>query len=181
MLTELDVHPLTLRFRGQQADLESGYRKRMFDIYGRQTRLVFFVGVLLIASFGLIDVYSEAPDLRWIWFIRYALDVPTWLLILALSFSPWFEKIRQYLVFFWVVAGGFFSVWLSFYAGELFALYYLVGAAFIFLGGYVFLGAEFLVATLAGWGVVVLYPIASWGMGADFDFAFQANFTLIMG
>ncbi len=181
MRMELDVHPLTLKFRGDQAPLEPGYRRRMFDIYGRQTRFVFFVGVMLIASFGLMDVYSEAPDLRRTWTIRYAFDVPTWLFILALSFSPWFEKIRQHLVFLWVVTGGLFCIWLSFYASELFELYYLVSAALIFLGGYMFLGTEFLVATWAGWAVLALYPICSWVLGHEFDFAFQANFALIMG
>ena len=52
-------------------------------------------GTLLLATFGGLDPYIFTESYRQVWAIRFGVLVPMALLIVALSFAPWYPKIMQ--------------------------------------------------------------------------------------
>ena len=58
-------------------------------------RITIASGTLLLATFGGLDPYIFTESYRQVWAIRFGVLVPMALMIVALSFAPWYPKIMQ--------------------------------------------------------------------------------------
>lgn len=58
-------------------------------------RITIASGTVLLATFGGLDPYIFTESYRQVWAIRFGVLVPMALVIVALSFAPWYPKIMQ--------------------------------------------------------------------------------------
>jgi len=90
------VHPLTLRFHDPEA--ERAFLRQLLPRLRLQGRTAILVGVFVYFVYGALDhLFVPTSQLGLVWLIRMlALAVP--LVVLALTFTAWFEKANQFLL-----------------------------------------------------------------------------------
>jgi len=90
------MHPLTLSFRDPET--ERAFIRHLLPRLRLQGRAAIVVGVFVYFVYGALDhLFVPAHQLGLVWGIRMlSLAVP--LIVLALTFAPWFEKSNQFLL-----------------------------------------------------------------------------------
>ena len=90
------MHPLTLRFHDPET--ERAFLRQLLPRLRLQGRAAIIVGVFVYFVYGALDHLFVPPEqLGLVWIIRMcALAVP--MVVLALSFTHWFEKANQFLL-----------------------------------------------------------------------------------
>ena len=77
--------------------------ERIFlDDYIRNSLVViragYFLGILLFAVFGILDIWMLPETLHIAWFIRFAMVIPIMLLTILVSFTDFFKRYNQILL-----------------------------------------------------------------------------------
>ncbi len=91
------VNKYTLSFI--DSTLEEGFKTEFFYSALKSQRLSILVALILFSLFGILDLYLFSGEpLKNILLIRFAIGVPTTLLLLILSFTPIFKKYWQPIV-----------------------------------------------------------------------------------
>jgi len=94
MNTNLIFHIKKLRF---PVELEKAFQVEYAEKFTGVTRVALLLSAVLMASFGILDVWS-APDvgvLRLLWLIRYLVICPAFVLGLFWPFHPSFRRWMQ--------------------------------------------------------------------------------------
>ena len=58
-------------------------------------RVGYFLGILLFAAFGILDIWMVPETLNIAWFIRFAIVIPILLLTIVVSFTDFFRQYNQ--------------------------------------------------------------------------------------
>ena len=115
---------------------------------------------ILYALFGYLDVYMVSDEHRHSFhLIRFAIVVPLLTLVLLLSFTKYFKRLWQFLIFFSFVFAGLGISIMTIKIPDNYAYY--AGLMLIFYAGYFFIKLRFFYATLAGWLTLLGYNIGA--------------------
>ncbi|MBS1142010.1 MAG: hypothetical protein H6R13_3463 [Proteobacteria bacterium] len=151
------LHSLTLSFHDPAT--ERAFVRHLEPRLRLQGRAAIVVGIIVYFSYGALEHLFVPPEqVAQVWLIRLAaLLVP--LIVLALTFSPWFEKANQLplaLVGFTAALGLIAMLW-HLPSGS--STYYYPGLMLATFYTYNLLGARFIQALVVNLLVLVLYNI----------------------
>jgi hypothetical protein len=140
-------HSFSLKFKN--SDLENAYRRNLYTENVKQIRVVFLLFAFLYASFGWVDSHLQVSYLAEFFIIRYAIVVPTLLLVFGLTFweKLFFEWQQVLLSFAFVIGGVGISMMLIF---EPLNLAYYGGLFMILYSGFFLIRLDFYLSTIGG-------------------------------
>jgi signal transduction histidine kinase len=136
-----------------------------------QVRVSFVLVTFLYGIFGILDSLMFPDYAKLFHIIRYLFVVPVLIIVFVLSFTNVFRKIWQGLLFFSLILGGSGISFMIMLVPENYAYY--AGMMLIFSAGYFFIRLRFLLASIAGWIILLIYNI-----GVLF-YAHSPNITII--
>lgn len=140
--------------------MESDYR-REFDIKTfKLARLSVLTGLVFFALYGFLEAFLFPDTANITLTIRFAGFIPLAALVLLLSFSRIFVKIRIPSLTLIFAAAGCSTVLISMILPEPIGYSQLVNTAIVFLFGYTLGTIPFRWAAVAGWSIVVFYNAA---------------------
>lgn len=140
--------------------MESDYR-REFDIKTlKLARLSVLTGLVFFASYGFLEAFLFPDTANITLTIRFAGFIPLAALVLLLSFSRIFAKIRNFSLALIFAAAGCSTVLISMILPEPIGYSQLVNTAIVFLFGYTMSTMPFRWTAVAGWSIVVFYNAA---------------------
>ena len=138
---------------------ETLFLKKYFSDSIIQFRIGFLLVIILYAAFGYLDSRMVPEYANLFQIIRYYFVVPVLSMVLLLSFTDFFEKIWQVLLFIsFIVAGVGISI-MTMVVPENYAYY--AGMMLIFAAGYFFIKLRFFLATIAGWTTLLIFNIGA--------------------
>ncbi|GAC1341075.1 MAG: hypothetical protein NVSMB29_10940 [Candidatus Dormibacteria bacterium] len=150
-----------LRF---SADLEPRFAEYYVEHRLIFARLAIVLSIVLYAVFGVLDLLIVPDVARWIWLIRYAIFCPIAVVVLGLTFTRWFPRFMQPLLWGLAVICGFGIVaMVGIASGRGRDLYY-AGLLLVFPWAYAVLQLRFAYATAACAMIVVGYEIVATGL-----------------
>ncbi|MFP4470949.1 MAG: ATP-binding protein [Bacteroidales bacterium] len=156
MLQEMGLNRITLAFPD---DRERIFLNKYFHDSLYQFRVAFVLVIALYGIFGFLDSVMVPDYQRLFLVIRFGLVIPILLIVLAVSFTRFFKKIWQMLLFVsFIVAGSGIAV-MTVLVPENYSYY--AGMMLIFSAGYFFIKLRFFLATLAGWITLSIYNIGA--------------------
>lgn len=94
----MQLHPITLAFRGTQGHLEKQFLDDYFIGSLPIVRFACLLGFVLYAFFGILDAYLIPEKKQLFWLFRYVIFCPLALGTFFFSFSPLFKRAMQPLV-----------------------------------------------------------------------------------
>ncbi len=157
----MDIHPLTLAFRGQCAGLEESFIQDLVQNALHQIRVTLFLGLIFYALFGILDAIV-APELRVkLWYVRYGIVCPVIAIAFVFSFHPfWIRRLQAVLMTAAMIAG-LGIVYMTFIGNALVTSTYYAGLMLILMFIYSFVWARFVWATLCGGVLILVYIITT--------------------
>jgi HD-GYP domain-containing protein (c-di-GMP phosphodiesterase class II) len=140
-------HSFSLKFK--DSELESAYRRSLYAENVKQIRAVFLLFAALYAGFGWLDYHLQVSYLAEFTFIRFAIVVPSLLLVFCLTFwKKLFFEWQQVLLFFSLLIGGVgISMMLVF---EPMNLAYYGGLFMVLFSGFFLIRLDFYLSAIAG-------------------------------
>jgi len=153
-IPKMEFNKFTLAFPGEN---EKSFQTKYFHNSLIQFRVSFVLVTFLYSIFGLLDQLVAKQFENLFYLIRYGIVVPLFILVFLFSFSKYFIRIWQELLFACFIIGGAGVAIMTIKAPEN-SIYY-AGLMLIFSAGYFFIKLRFVLATLAGWMVLVFFNI----------------------
>ncbi len=157
----MHLHWLTLRFGGPMAAMEASYQNHYLVQTLSQIRISFILGALMYGFFGILDALFMPEHRNVFWLIRYAFVCPAILAVAAATFFPRFHPWLQPMMSLVIAIGGLGVVLMTIIAPEPLNYYYYAGLILVLMFGYSFIYLQFLLASLSGWIIVILYNIGA--------------------
>lgn len=151
------LHPLTLSFRDPET--EQAFVRHLLPRLRLQGRAAIAVGTVVYFLYGALDHLFVPPELwQTVWSIRLlALGVPV--AVLALSFSPWFEKANQLPLALVGLAAGLGLIAMLWHLPVDSSAYYYPGLMLATFYTYNLLGARFIQALAVSVLLLLLYNL----------------------
>ena len=158
--SRMNLNPLTLAFRGGQRALEAPFRKNHVRESLLQVRAGLFMAMLAYGGFGIVDALIAPQIKTQLWLIRFAIILPTFLLVILLSFSSLFDRLMQPLLALaiLVAGGGIVAMAPLVPPGVRYDTYAGIIVTLIF--GLTLVRARFIWAVPAGWLIIAAHQIA---------------------
>jgi class 3 adenylate cyclase len=166
-------HANTLRFPDP---LEASFRDDYFDRFLLTNRIAWIAGLVLLAAFGLVDVWASTTSRGTILLLRFGVGAPLVVFVIALSFSRSYRRLMQPVgALVAALIGGMVVVMALVYTPtEPGYNLYVMGTILVLVFGYSAPRLRFWYATAAGWTIVA----ATLLVGFDHN-AFDAEHTTI--
>jgi len=153
---DTNIDKLTLSFDDQrEKDYQAYYFKASLKIF----RVAFLCVGFLYGLFGFLDSEIAHENIKLFYTIRYGVVIPLFLTVFALSFSKYFEKYWQLLLFISFIIGGGGIIVMIVKMPE--NTTYYAGLMLVFSAGYFLIKLRFILATLAGWFTLILFIFAA--------------------
>lgn len=150
------LNPYTLSFPPRH---ERTFREKYFADSLWQFRLAFFLVALLYALFGFLDSIIVPEYRKEFFFIRFAVVIPVLTSVIILSYFSFFKKVWQLLLLFSFMVGGIGIIIMLAQAPDNYAYY--GGLMLVLFAGYFFIKLRFLMASIAGWSLLIIYNVAA--------------------
>ena len=171
----MEFNKITLAFSETDERL---FLKKYFSDSILQFRIAFILVILLYSLFGYLDVLVVSEYAPIFLTIRFLVVVPLFITVLLLSFTRYFEKIWQSLLFISFIIGGMGISVMTILAPENYTYY--CGMMLIFSTGYFFIKLRFFWATIAGWLSLLFYNLgAVWFSNITAPLIISVNFFYI--
>jgi len=145
---------ITLAFPDRKEKL---FLERYFYDSLVQVRISFVLVTFLYGIFGYLDTLMFPEYAKLFHLIRYLFVVPILSVVFILSFTKVFRKIWQVLLFTSLIIGGTGISVMIMIVPENYTYY--AGMMLIFLAGYFFIKLRFLLASIAGWIILLIYNL----------------------
>lgn len=155
---EMDLNPITLSFPG---DLEEVFLNEFYKNSLKQVRISLLAGIFFYGLFGILDAHLVPQMKITLWYIRFAIVAPVFLVVILLSYCPRFKKYFQAALAAAMLAAGFGIIEMIYLIPSPANYSYYAGLILVFMWGYAFTRVRFLWATIVGWLIVVLYEIVA--------------------
>jgi len=152
--SKMTYNKLTLSFPDKE---EKHFFKKYFSDSIIQVRFAFVLLIILYGIFGYLDLLMFPEFAKTFHTIRYAFVIPLLSVVFFLSFTKIFQKIWQELLFISFIIGGLGIGIMIMLVPENYAYY--SGMMLVFSAGYFFVKLRFLLATIAGWIVLLIYNV----------------------
>jgi len=176
-LYEMDLNPITLAFPGdlEEKFLGDYYKNSMILI-----RISLLAGIFLYGFFSILDAQLVPEVKDKLWFIRFTIVLPSFLVVILLSYFPRLTKYFQALVTITMIIASYAIIIMISIIPPPENYSYYAGLILVFMWGYAFTRVRFIWATLAGWLIVVFYEIiAVWFSDMSFSILINNNFFFI--
>ena len=176
-LYEMDLNPITLAFPGdlEEKFLSDYYKNSMILI-----RISLLAGIFLYGFFSILDAQLVPEVKDKLWFIRFTIVLPSFLVVILLSYFPRLTKYFQALVTITMIIASYAIIIMISIIPPPENYSYYAGLILVFMWGYAFTRVRFIWATLAGWLIVVFYEIiAVWFSNMSFSVLINNNFFFI--
>ena len=159
-------------------EIEDNFKTKYYHDSLIQFRVSFMLVTILYGVFGYLDWMVIADHAKLFNIIRFGIVVPLLLAVLLFSFSKYFIRVWQELIFIcFVVAGAGITV-MTLAAPTNFTYY--AGMMLIFSAGYFFIKLRFFKATLAGWITLLVFNIGAFTFSdIDSNLIISNNFFFI--
>lgn len=151
---DMQLNRLTLSFPKWR---EKRYRYAFFNESLQFFRIAFILLIALYSVFGILDVMVISGYTDVFLIIRFGIVVPFMCAVFLMSFAKYFIRIWQLLIFLSVIIGGAGIIVMNVMVPGNVAYY--AGLMLVFAAGYFFIRLRFLLATLAGWILCLLFNI----------------------
>ncbi len=152
----MNFNRITLSFPEKD---EALFRESYFHDSINQFRLSFVLVTLLYAVFGFLDTLIVPEHAALFHVIRYFVVVPLLSAVLLISFTSLFRKVWQLLLLVSSITGGAGISVMTMLAPENYAYY--AGLMLVFSASYFFIKLRFMMATLAGWTILLIYNLGA--------------------
>jgi signal transduction histidine kinase len=158
----MGLNPLTLSFseRVEKMFLKKYYQDSLF-----QFRVAFLSVTALYGLFGILDKPTVNDFANAFLIIRFAIVIPFLLIVFLLSFTRFFQRIWQSLLFVSFLVAGAGIAAMTAMVPDNYAYY--AGMMLIFSAGYFFIKLRFFLATLAGWLTLVIFNVLALLLGGS--------------
>ena len=156
MIKEIIYNKITLVFPQKQ---EVIFRKKYFQDSIGHLRLALILLMLLYGAFGYLDITLFPEYASYFWSIRFFVVIPSLLFVFVLSFTKVFKKIWQLLLVICFLIGGAGLSAMIMIEPENYVYY--AGVMLIFSAGYFFIKLRFVLATIAGWGSLLIFNMVA--------------------
>ena len=156
---KIQLNPFTLSFTGAQQFLEQRFRSDYFRKYLNHFRVCHFFSIFFFGAFAIVDWLLFPEQFQILLFIRFGIVIPIFLLGFLITFSNIYEKAWPVVNNFYVVLTGcgFFAVMLIAPHSAGFSYYF--GAIICIFFGYTYIRSRFVMASIAGCILLLLYPV----------------------
>ena len=174
-IKKMGLNPVTLSFRPEK---EPEFLKKYLKDSLFQFRVSFILVTLMYGLFAFIDDNAVGDMGRYFKLIRFAVVIPVLSIVFALSFTRFFKKIWQTLLFVsFLIAGGGIAAMTAMVPNN---YAYYAGLMLIFSAGYFFIKLRFWLATLAGWITLLAFNLGFiYINGLIFDTLIMNNFFYV--
>jgi signal transduction histidine kinase/CheY-like chemotaxis protein len=152
----MNLNPITLAFRDGR---ESEFLSKYFQDSLIQFRVSFVLVAALYGVFDLLDSMMIPMYKEVFYIIRFGVVIPFLSMVLLMSFFKFFKDVWQLLVFISFVLGGAGISLMLVLVPENYAYY--GGMMLVFTAGYFFIKLRFLMATIGGWLILIIYNIGA--------------------
>jgi signal transduction histidine kinase/ActR/RegA family two-component response regulator len=159
------IHPLSLAFTGACASLEQEFREHYATSSLVQLRWTLTLALLLYAVFGGLDFVLVPELLRRFWVVRFAVVVPTILIVIALSFSSGFGRFMQPAIAMLILVAGGGIIYMTIIGPSLIGRTYFAGLMLVLMIGCSVVRARFIWASTAGCLLALAYLVLSVSRG----------------
>ena len=167
--TSTNLDPISLRF--EDPDLEEKFYKFHLNNSLSILRWALFTSLALYALFGILDKYVSPVFYKEFFIIRFAIVIPLISLFLLFTYLPRFIKSWQTLM---VIILSICALGIIYMLHrDPLNIYYYGGLFLIFMGGYFYIKLMFVLASITGFIIVILYNLCFFLMPQN------ANSTLL--
>ena len=174
-MLRISLHPLSLAFTGVHKTLEQPFLNAYFSNSLEHVRRCKIYAILFFSMFGVLDAYVFPEQKFQLWFIRYVLVCPVFLVGLIFSYNEAYRRWWQSINAFYILVTGFAYVAMVVITPAPESYFYGVGTIFCVFFGYTFIHARFITASIAGILVIGGYQASMmWLM--DATGVMQVNF-----
>ncbi|MBC2713475.1 MAG: response regulator [Desulfosarcina sp.] len=149
-MLRVSLNPLTLAFAGSDKYLEQPFRRAYFANSLDHVRRCKLYSILFFSIFGVLDAYVFPEQKHQLWFIRYVLVCPVFLVGLVFSYTDVYRRFWQSINAIYILVTGFAYVAMVVITPAPESYYYGVGTIFCVFFGYTFIHARFITASFAG-------------------------------
>ena len=156
----VSLNPLTLAFSGKHKALETSFRDAYFINSLDHVRRCKLYAILFFGIFGLLDAYVFPQQKYELWYIRYLVVCPIFLIGLIISYTAVYRRIWQLMNAVYIMVTGFAYVAMVVITPAPESYFYGVGTIFCVFFGYTFIHARFVTASIAGVMVIAGYQAA---------------------
>ena len=159
-MLRVNLDPLTLAFTGSDKSLEAPFQNAYFSNSLNYVRRGKLYAILFFSIFGLLDAHVFPEQKFQLWFIRYVLVCPMFMVGLIFSYTAAYRRLWQPINAFYIMVTGLAYVAMVVITPPPESLYYGIGTIFCIFFGYTFVHARFITATIAGIVVIGAYQAA---------------------
>jgi len=158
---KMDLHPLTLSFRGTQQQLETHFADGYFEKSLSHLRLCHWLSIIFYSIPGLLDA-GFFPEVKTdLWAIRYLVVCPIFLLGLGITYTPVYRRWWQLISLGYILLTGGGFIWMIAIATPPASYGYYVGIIISMMFGYTLIRERFIYAALAGTTLLTIYIAVS--------------------
>ena len=145
---------ITLEF---PQNTERLFREKYFSDSLHHFRIAFLMVTILYVSFGYLDTRIIPEFAGLFQAIRFYIVGPLLAIVWLLSFTSFFRKIWQALLFICFIVGGAGISVMTMFAPDNYTYY--AGLMLVLSAGYFFIKLRFLWATIGGWLTLILFNL----------------------
>ncbi len=161
---QMTVNPITLSFEGDQQNMEDDFQSSYFNSYIKQVRISLVLALIIICGFGIIDQIHVPGKHHTLWFVRYGLISPLFILVIWLSYRDIYRNYMHAILATLESLTGIGVVFLMWIAGPTSGEYpsiYISPAnmMLILFFGYLLGKIRFIYAAIAGFIILVAYNL----------------------
>ncbi len=176
----MEYNPFTLRFVGEDEQLEARFLEYYFRDCLTVTRVSILVGFVFYAAFGILDALLLPEVKQTTWFIRYVVVCPLILFFFLMSFHHNYKKYWQISFVLIISSAGLGIIYMIVIAPQPVNFSYYAGLILVFIFGYTFFRTRFIWASITCWGIVALYEmVACCVIKAPFSVFVNNNFFFV--
>ncbi len=156
----MSLDPWTLRFRGRSAHLEQDFLVEYSLVSLQHSRIAIALGILMVASFGIMDILVLTEQKNLVMSIRYGVLVPFQTSFFVLTFSKFFFDKMQLSLVAMVVITGFVLTAIVLVVPLDTSPMYFAGIMLVLFFAFAFLRLRFVWANVAGLTILSGYLLA---------------------
>ncbi len=157
----MNLNPISLSFTGEQGHLEEQFLKDYFQKYLLLFRVCHFFSIFFFGIFAVVDSLVFYEQIESLLFICFGIVIPVFLLGFVFTFHSLYEKFWPVINNFYVIlTGAGFLVMIMICPSPLNSSYY-VGVFICIVFGYTFIRSRFLMASIAGAILLVIYVLVA--------------------
>ncbi len=159
-LLRVHLNPFTLGFSGNDKPLEKPFQDTFFSNSLEHVRRCKIYAILFFSIFGILDAAVFPNHKLQLWFIRYVVVCPVFIIGLFVSYTPMYRYIWQPVNALYIMVTGLAYVVMVMITPAPESYFYCLGTIFCIFFGYTFVHARFLTASIAGSVVIIGYQVA---------------------